>query len=404
MDFSKFLKFSLLWFFVFLLGDTATARETSQKLFVLHDAVGPTIDYQENERFGLFSQNIGLIAAKIYHSPPDKWRLHLLGEKDGTSWMLIQKWNPNQNQALRNRIEEVMGKEKAGESRSFALPVYPITLPAEYTSEQPLKIELIDNTEFYGRISACSSDTVVFLTLRGIRIEIPENQILEAEWPLGKVADGRFLRYDPAHHRLFFGATGRTLQKGAVNFSAFYVLFPLISVGVSDMFMLGGGISLVGPLFYVTPKVRLLHKEKLDWSVGMLFLGVPSEEVIGIGYTALSIGSPHGGVTLGAATQLFVAQEHGGDGLEGIGILFGGEIQVSNHVKLLSENWLFSGGDVQDGRVVLLSGGLRFSGTRFTADLAVATFLDNLSECDSCSHEESVIFVPYVGFSVNFGK
>ena len=397
MDFSKFLKFSLLWFFVFLLGDTATARETSQKLFVLHDAVGPTIDYQENERFGLFSQNIGLIAAKIYHSPPDQWRLHLLGEKDGKSWMLIQKWNPNQNQALRNRIDEVMAKEKAGESRSFASPVYPITLPAEYASEQPLKIELIDNTEFYGRISACSPDTVVFLTLSGIRIEIPENQILQAEWPQGKVVDGRFLRYDPAHHRLFFGATGRTLQKGAVNFSAFYVLLPIISVGVSDMFMLGGGIFPVGPLFYVTPKVRLLHKEKLDWSVGMLNLGLPVEEVVGIGYTALSIGSPHGGVTLGAATQLF-------GGLEGIGILFGGEIQISNHVKLLSENWLFAGGDVQDGRVRLLLGGLRFFGTRLTIDLAVATFLDNLGECDSCSHEESVIFLPYVAFSVNFGK
>ncbi len=400
MDFSKFLKFSLLWFFVFLLGDTVTARETSQKLFVLHDAVGPTIDYQENVRFGLFSQNIGLIAAKIYHSPPDKWRLHLLGEKDGTSWMLIQKWNPNQNQALRNRIDEVMAKEKAGESRSFASPVYPITLPAEYASEQPLKIELIDNTEFYGRISACSPDTVVFLTLSSIRIEIPENQILQAERPQGKVVDGRFLRYDPAHQRLFFGATGRTLQKGVVNFSDFYVVFPNIAVGVSDMFMLGGGISLVpgasSQLFYVTPKVRLLHKEKLDWSVGMLYLGVPDEGSSGIGYTALSIGSPLGGITVGAATQLFVVQQDGGDGLEGIGILFGGEIQVSNRVKLLSENWLFAGGDVEGGTVFLFSGGIRFMGERLAVDLALAT--------SPYFYDDGFPFIPYVAFSVNFGK
>jgi hypothetical protein len=383
--------------FGLMFGDarTASTNPKSQQLVILSSEVGPGVNETENERYHLFSRDVGLISAHVYTSASKEFfRLHVTGEKDGRPWFLIRELNGIQKNSLVKRILQATKSPLS----SFGQPVIKIELPGQIGSDDPLNVMLIDGTEIIGRIRSCSADTVRFVTLSGINIDIPENQISEARWPEGQMTDTGFLRYDPTHHRLFFGPTGRTLRQGQINFSDFYIFFPSGATGITDMVMLGGGMSLIPgastQLFYVAPKVRFFHNDRIDWSVGMLYMTVPGELSGGVGYTALSVGSPLSGITLGAAVPLFVDEN---EGLENLALLLGLETQVSDRLKLLSENWLFTAGTTEES-FLLLSGGFRFIGERLTVDLAFFTSPDFFDEGIPFP------FIPYVAFSMNFGK
>jgi len=81
--------------------------------------------------------------------------------------------------------------------------------------------------------------------------------------------------------------------------------------------------------------------------------------------TLLSVattGDHLGGVTLGVAVPFLVKKSdvfEDDDDLNVTALLFGAETQVSNRVKLITENWLFTDGK---NSVLLLSGGIRFIG------------------------------------------
>ncbi len=351
---------------LFIIATLVYSQSGEQKLIVRHQRVGPVIDAQENDRYHLFSKDMGFIAAKLYLQPRDKRFLHIMGEKDGNPYMLVRGIDSELKRKLEARLE-FMEREKNLPPSS---PVFPIDLPAEISGDQPVKIRLVDNTELLGRITACTEDTIRFKTLSDIHIALPDDKIAALKWPRGKLVKGEFRRYDPSHNRLFFGPTGRTLSDGEGNFTDFYVFFPTLAVRVADYFMLGGGVSLIpgaeSQLFYISPKVRVLHSNKFDLAAGFLFMGIPDEENAASVYSALSMGDPAGGVTLGVALP-FVFEDNEFDIPA---FLFGAETQVSNNVKLITENWLLTG---DDDSLLLLSGGIRFFGERLAADIALVT-------------------------------
>ncbi len=265
-------QFLLIW-----LTFLSSASPQSQQLIILSSEVGAAVDATENERYHLFSRDIGLIAARVYSNGLDGRQLHLIGENDGHPWILIRGLNMVEKQQLVTRILQV----EKNSDQQFSEPVIKIELPQQTHTEHPLNLKLLDDTQLYGRIRFCTPDTVHFVTLSGVNIAIPESQILEARGPQGEITNGSFVRFDPASYRLFFGPTGRTLQKGEVNFSDFYVIFPSLAAGVTDFLMIGGGVSLIpgasSQLVYVAPKINILLREKLDLAVGALYFGVPGE-------------------------------------------------------------------------------------------------------------------------------
>lgn len=384
-------QFLLIW-----LTFLSSASPQSQQLIILSSEVGAAIDATENERYHLFSRDIGLIAARVYSKGVDGRQLHLIGENDGHPWILIRGLTMVEKQKLVTRILQV----EKNSDQQFSEPVIKIELPQQTNAEHPLNLKLVDDTQLYGRIRFCSADTVQFVTLSGVNIAIPESQILEARWPQGEVTDGGFSRFDPANYRLFFGPTGRTLQKGEVNFSDFYVIFPSLAAGITDFLMIGGGVSLIpgasSQLIYLAPKINILHREKLDLAVGALYFGVPGEGGSVSAYSALTIGNPLGGVTLGVAIPF--ARNFDDDEFNFTALLFGGEKQISNRVKFITENWLIIGGGSLDGSLSILSGGFRLIGERLTADFALATSPEFFEE------GVDFPFIPYVAFSVNFGR
>ena len=390
----KILKCKIQFFTFIILTNLAISKDASQELVTLHEEVGPVIDAEENDRYHLFSQDVGLIAAKLYHRSPDKWILHLLGEKDGKPWMIVRNINMETKNKLANRIRTYLSKKGSGKLSQNSYSIYVIELPTEVSANRPLQVKLVDNTKLFGTITGCSTDALKFVTLSGLHITIPESQILEVKWPEGRFVDGSFERYDPNHNRLFFGPTGRTLRAGELNFADFYVVFPTLAVGLTDFFMIGGGVSLFpgaeSQLLYFSPKIRLIHGENFDLAAGILYMGVPNEGDLGAAYTSVSIGNPRRGLTFGFAVP-FATEDTDSDFYA---FLFGGEIQISNSAKLITENWFLTG---YDDELLILSGGVRFFGERLSVDIGLFTSPEFFNE-------DGFPFIPWLDFAVSFGK
>ena len=98
----------------------------------------------------------------------------------------------------------------------------------------------------------------MLVTSGGARLELERSQIREARVAQGRVVEGEFWRKDSNTSRLFFTATGRTLDKGNWYAGTTLVIFPWLAVGISDRVTLAAGGSLFVSefrWFYVAPKV-----------------------------------------------------------------------------------------------------------------------------------------------------
>jgi len=127
---------------------------------------------------------------------------------------------------------------------------------------------------------------------------------------------------------------------------------------------------------------------KVGFGTGFLYLAIPDEgDDLNLGYVVSTIGSDRSGVTLGVGLPLT------SDSDQNPILLIGGETQVSNRVKLITENWIFTGNEV----TILFSGGIRFFSDRLAVDLALIT-------SEEAFGGEGFPFLPWVDFSVFFGK
>lgn len=119
-----------------------------------------------------------------------------------------------------------------------------------------------------------------------------------------------------------------------------------------------------------------------------MYLAIPEDEDdLNLGYLVTTIGSTQNGITFGAGVPLTAnANRHPI-------LLIGGETQISNGTKLITENWIFTGKDA----TYLFSGGIRFFGERLAVDLALVT-------TEEAFGGGGFPFLPWVDFSVFFGK
>jgi hypothetical protein len=260
-------------------------------------------------------------------------------------------------------------------------------------NSQVVRVTVRDGSEFIGRIVSESPDSLVLTTVSNIMVNVPRTQIEGIDHLSGMVIDGEYRRADPNRTRLLFAPTARPLRSGQGYISAYEIFFPFLAIGVADILTLGGGMTLfpgaTGQIYYLAPKLSLpLHSDVVDLAAGVLYMNVTSEDFkgFGIAYGVGTYGSPYASFTFGLGYG-FVEGEFARDPL----IVLGGELQVSNSVALVSENWIPVGSDVQ-----ILFFGLRFFGEHLAADLA---FLYPITKTES----EGFPFLPWVGFTYNFG-
>jgi hypothetical protein len=157
------------------------------------------------------------------------------------------------------------------------------------------------------------------------------------------------------------------MERGQVYVGVFEFIMPFVQVGLTDRLSIGGGTPLVFGIgddfdrpFWVTPKLQILSREQAQVSMGAFHVFDTAGHGGGIAYGVGTFGRHDASVTVGAG--LTYAGFEDGSGI----LMVGGERQISRSMKLLTENYVWSGGEG------LGSAGIRFFGERLSADVGVA--------------------------------
>jgi hypothetical protein len=256
-----------------------------------------------------------------------------------------------------------------GLSQAPAPPIVVVT-PAGVTDELVLR----DGTRAYGRVEHLDGGLVTFITTAGATIEVPAAEIVSVRAVNGRVVAGEFRRADPNPTRLFFGPTGRSLEQGAGYFGVYEILLPFVQVGLTDRISFGAGTPLIfgdgsAHPFWITPKVQVYASESVQASIGVMhFLNV-GDGNFGIAYVVGTRGTTDSAVTGGVG----YAYERSYNSNNGAAVvMIGAEHRMTRGIKILSENYIFNGGGI-------LTGGVRWLGERFAADLALVVPTDGVT-------------------------
>jgi hypothetical protein len=247
------------------------------------------------------------------------------------------------------------------------------------------RIVLRDSSALYGRIESIDADRVFIRTVAGALVDVARADVLEVTIVRGRLVGDEFRPDESNPTRLFFAPTGRTLRRGAGYIGVYEVFYPFVEFGVTDRVTLGGGTPLIfggdiGAPFWFTPKVQVYRAERVQTAAGVIHVfGVGDK--LGIAYVTTTVGTPDsaftGGLGMGYAN---------GNGSAPI-VMLGGENRVSRRVKILTENWFWSGGG-------FVSGGVRFLGESLSADVSLVVPLVDA---------EYLIAFPIVNFVWSFG-
>ncbi len=256
------------------------------------------------------------------------------------------------------------------------------------------RIELEDGSEMHGFIESVAISGVKFRTQTGIKVVIPGDQITDIETIDIESLDGKFYTEDPNYTRLFLGPTARALKSGKGYFSVNELMFPVAAFGVTDFFTLGGGISLLpfasDQAYYLIAKVTPVNIENFALSGGILHANTIGRESdfkgVGLAYLVSTYSGTGASLTTGLGFGYF-----DGEFSSNPCILLGGDVRVSNSLKLISENWILTSAN----SVSFLSLGLRFFSTHLAGDFGlIHPILKNSSG--------GFPFIPWLGFTYNF--
>ena len=262
---------------------------------------------------------------------------------------------------------------EAGSSRPGTQEVHPVeagfSRPVAQESrpgtQEVFELVLRDGSRVFGTVERETDAEVVFRTSTGSTLTARKADVASLRRVKGRVSNGEFMRSDEHRSRLFFAPTARSLQRGQVSVGVFEFLMPFVQVGVTDRLSIGGGTPLVFGIgegdrpFWLTPKLQVYNGAAAQAAVGVLHFFDLDGHSAGIGYAVSTFGSADNALTAGAGLA------YGGDDRGGI-VMIGGERRVRRNLKLITENYLWKGGNG------FVSGGVRFIGERLSADLALA--------------------------------
>lgn len=284
-------------------------------------------------------------------------------------------------------------------SAQEARPASPAGVPADTVL---VRVDLLDGSSFSGALVRHDTREVVLRTDAGAEVHIPADQIRS----ITPLASLRFERSDPNNTRLLFTPTARPLDAGDGYLAVYQLVLPFVAYGLTDRFSIAGGTVLLpgafGRVLYAAPKLTVHEGGHLAVALGFAGIGVFVDDAnitAGLGYGIVTYGSSERSVTAGVGVA--IAQ---GELATGALVTLGGEIQLSDSIKLLTENYLIpieeTRGDGPDFAYrtryePILSVGVRFFGERLAVDLAGITSPDLLAQFD-------FPLIPWVGFAYNF--
>ena len=267
------------------------------------------------------------------------------------------------------------------------------------TTAAPVRVELTDGSTLIGTIERETDEVVYFRTTSGVEMRLPRDRIKSREKLSGRIVDGAYRRYDPNRTRLFFAPTARAIGAERGYVAAYELFFPFLAAGVGDAVSLAGGFSLIpgaeGQLVYAAPKVTFVQTQQTHLAVGVIAGTILGPETGGgFGGLAFGLGTFGGAeqsVTVGAGLG-HVAGEQLSETSHPL-LLVGGEDQVSNSIKVLTENYIYFADDV----TIIFSGGIRFFNDTLAADLGLFSSPELIRTSGG-----RFPFLPWLGFAYNF--
>jgi hypothetical protein len=242
------------------------------------------------------------------------------------------------------------------------------------------RVEMRDGSVYIGHVLRQDDTVVVFRTLAGDELTLQRQNIVRMRRVEGELVDGAFMRFDPHRSRLMFAPTARPVHAGTGYVSVYQLFFPFIAYGVTENVTIAGGISLLPfavQLVYVAPKVSFYDGERFGFGAGVFagrLVGLDTEDDVGgfgVVYGMGTLGSERGAVTGGIGFGYYDGRFSGEPAL-----MLGGDYQLSNSMKLITENYLFT---VSPGDP-LVSAGIRFFAERLAADISLVTTPELWSE------------------------
>lgn len=163
------------------------------------------------------------------------------------------------------------------------------------------RIETTDGNEYIGEILEQNAEKIILKTenlgtITLLKINLVSMDIIDEN----RIHEGVYWADHMQSTRYFWQPSGYGLKKGEGYYQNVWILFNQFSVGVSDNFLVGGGII---PLFlfagtptpvWVTPKFSIpIQKDRLNIGVGGLFATILGESGanFGIAYGTMTLGS-----------------------------------------------------------------------------------------------------------------
>jgi len=264
----------------------------------------------------------------------------------------------------------------------------------ELTSGRNLKLELKDGSDVVGKIVSITDTTLFFRSLSGIEMTVPIFAITDYEELNGEVVGDVYYRKDPNQSRLFIAPTAQPIGSGKVYFSDYMVFFPSFAVGLGNVVSVGAGMTLIpgveDELFYLNLKVTVanasFNKNNLCFAVGGMYANSTQNNSDGQS-VIYGLGTYSRGV-LSFTLGIIDLPSNNGKSLQLF--LFGGELRLSQSVKLISENYYSS-----NDNTGVYSMGFRFFGEKVAADFGLFTTADAFNG-------NGFPFLPWVGFAYNF--
>ena len=254
-------------------------------------------------------------------------------------------------------------------------------------SDTIYEVGLAEGSMIVGRISEVGPQWVVIITVGGGRLEIDRSQIRTIRPAEGRLVDGEYRNPDPTDTRLFFTATGRTLEAGEAYVGTYLIVLPFAAVGLTDRIDIHGGVPItLGRIqpYYIGAKAQVVRTPEVQAAVGTLAF-FHEDDAVGIAYGVGTFGNDQRAISAGIG--FFYA---GGDLANEPAFMVGGETRVSRRMKLITENYF-----IPDDIGLVFSGGIRIISDRFSAEIGIFGGLpgDDVSCC-----------FPLVNFNYTFGR
>jgi len=251
-----------------------------------------------------------------------------------------------------------------------------------YSQEiKTVTLSLNDGSYITGSITSETETDYTIETISGIVMTIPKNIVTEIETYKGIVKEGKLYNPDPNKSIYIFSPSAFPIGKGNKYFRDFWIIFPSMNFGLSDVFSLQvGGIWVPGISIDQIPligsiKASIYQQKKLSLATGIMYAKI-SDFGAGFVFATGTYGNNfnHTSLSLGWGYNKL---ENEWNFMDRPIVVIAGNYRLSQSFSLVTENWILPELAFNETPFSL---SVRFLGKNISFDVGAVVILTLLEE------------------------